>query len=125
MDVQVQEADEWKTYTEKEDVEQACLEENVRKFTQAHNSPFYTELHPTLDPCATGPVSQAILQGQRIPVGNTHVAAFIRQCRQQIPPFDIPQDSDSHSTSWKRMREYTSSGLSGLHFGLFMAAATD
>jgi hypothetical protein len=124
LEVEVLEQDQWQTYSTKEEVEQACLDENVRKFTQAHNTPFYKNAQLTVDPCAIGPTAIAILQGQQVDIEQEYVSAFILQCKQQTPTFPIPSDAESHSSSWKHMREQTASGLSGLHFGHFMAAAT-
>jgi hypothetical protein len=33
--------------------------------------------------------------------------------------------NEEHALSWKRAKEYTSAGISGLHFGMFKAQAED
>lgn len=102
------------------------MQENIKKFTAAHNTPYPQQLQEVLGSTATNQASDNILLGI---LPDEHMDPFLcgllQECLRETPSIDFPMNADSHATSWRHMKEYTASGASGLHFGHFMANATD
>lgn len=109
----------------KEDIEQACLQENNRRFRQASNTPFLTNpLFEEVGPMGMGPGGEAILQGNFIiPEGtDPYAAQLIKHLAmtkevKNAPPMEIGLDIQQFKRGWAKAKENTSSGRSGLHFG--------
>jgi hypothetical protein len=109
----------------KEDIENACLQENNRRFRQAGNTPFLTSpLFEEVGPLGTGPGGESILQGKfEIPEGTDEYAAQLikhlamTEGIKNAPPMDIGLDVQQFIRGWAKAKERTSSGRSGLHFG--------
>jgi hypothetical protein len=113
-------------YTTKSDIEQACLLENAKKFTTAQDTPYPTQLNEVLGSTATNKCSGQILLGQLPETEmDPHLRAFLEGCKQEAPTFYFPIDAESHIQSWRKMKEYTATGVSRLHFGHFMANTYD
>ena len=109
--------------TAKEDVENACLDSTMTKYTVAHNAAIYSVL-PT-NSTATDDVAQAILRGEPPTVNDEYVQQYINSCVQVVPTFQFPCDTESHSNSWRAMNENTASGYSGVNFAHFIANTYD
>ena len=125
------EAGVWIEVTEKEAMEKALLDENERRFTQARNTPF---LQPPLlqlvGTMGTGPAAEDILQGTfNIPEGVDEWAARLipflaRPEKVKSGQFIRPATTvsvQSHSDGWRKAKERTSSGPSGITFAHFKA----
>lgn len=123
----------WKTVTDKVGIEKACLEENEARFNQARNTPFMVPpLYDDIGPFGTGPRAQEILDGTyQVPEGtDPYAAEFISYLKTppgiaELGPIDLRQTAEQHAQGWMKMRESTSSGISGLHFGHFRAHLED
>ena len=107
-------------YTDKEDIEQACLDENFNKLSQRNNTPVMQS--PLVEEIGYGKTTQAtkdILTRQYVPPEGTNIyrEAFLNEL---YKPKDLQQEPKATITTecfqqgWKRMKEYTSSGVSGL-----------
>ena len=112
---------------DKSDIEKACATEGKRRFTQASTSP---SLIPTqidlLGWTADSEAADSILQG-KIPDGLhedlAHMVAFLQTPATILiePEIECLMSEAEFAQGWKRAREHTSSGMSGLHFGHFKA----
>ena len=117
-------------FTEKADIENACHRENERRFNQASDTPFLVE--PLLS--AVGPIGLSA-GGQHISVQGTlpegippqDVDGYARElCYHFRRPSILGErhwfpTTDEYINGWRKNREATSSGTSGLHFGHFIA----
>ena len=122
---------DWVEVTKKEEMEKALLQENCRRFNQAKETPFLQQ--PLLDlvgPLGTGPAAAAILKGEFVvPPGVDHWAAkliphlkrpdAVARAERRTPQVSV----DKHCQGWKRAKEQTSSGKSGITFGHLKAGA--
>ena len=121
----------WKEVTERRSMETALLDENRRRFTQASDTPF---LQPPLlelvGALGTGPAAEDILRGTfTIPEGVDEWAAnFIpflaKPTKVQVGQFIGPEkfvSVRSHCEGWRKAKERTSSGPSGITFAHFKA----
>jgi hypothetical protein len=99
-------------------IEDALLTELQHRFNQAGRTPFLTaSLFRDVGPLGISPSSQAILKGQYIPQDDVDEWAvkllpFLQQAVQTSQIRDLlPQE---YAAGWKKVRERTSSGPSGL-----------
>ena len=117
---------------EKSSIEKACLEENLRRFTQAHNTTFASEpVRQHLDSLGMNATAQSILNGQPtlIPLSEDQ-HKFVKGLKTPQKVKEGNQISNWISqkkwkSCWKTQKEDTSSGPSGLHFGHFKANSQD
>ena len=117
--------------TRKIDIESALLEELTNRFSQSKNTPF---LQPPLlqevGQMGFGPAREKILDGTyTTPQGTDPWAACLitqlaRAQGNTVPP-STELNINEHISGWKKAREYTSSGLSDIHFGHFIAGTKD
>jgi len=113
----------------KDDMEQACLQENQSRFDQAADTPFLAEpLFSLIGQLGEGPGTQAILQGvfdipgisDQMKDLLTHLHQCMTTTEDSFPQFT----GDSHREVWSKAKEITSSSAhSQLHFGHYMAHA--
>ena len=107
---------------------------NSRRFSQTSSStPFMTS--PLLEDfgyLAQGPATSAVLDGSSVPPPGTDICAqkLIRELKMdaavaEAPPMNAVFSTKQHSRKWKKAREFTATGLSGLTFSHFIAAACD
>ena len=116
--------------TTKEEIEAACLDENKRRFTQANNTTFASDLITSqIDYLATNEISEFILKGDCVDLPLNDLQTKLLQGMRtpksildsgELSPW-ITQEEWYHC--WKRQNEDTSSGPSGLHFGHFKCNA--
>ena len=112
---------------DKNDIERACAIEGKRRFTQASTSP---SLMPSqiqlLGWTAESEAADAILKGE-IPEGLhddlAHIVDFLKTPATMLnePEINSLMSEAEFAQGWKRAREHTSSGMSGIHFGHFKA----
>jgi hypothetical protein len=122
----------WIEHSSPQGIEQACFAENAQRFRQANNTPFMVPpLSEDIGLYGTGPNADAILQGTYvIPPGTDYWAAeLIRHLRMDErvasnPAVSLSIPTALHQAGWKRSREKTSSGPSGIHFGHFIAGTS-
>jgi hypothetical protein len=112
----------------REEIEGALLDENQSRFNQGADSPFLQEpLAEAVGPTGNGPMVEQILQGTfEIPESvDKYTANLIRQMKrpEQFAEMKFGFNPAIHVRGWRRARERTSAGPSGLHFGHFMALA--
>ena len=108
-------------HSSKEEVESAIIAANDAKYRQTNDTPAMSILLPDLGFLGNTPSSQEILQGSyvpRVPI-DPYMRSFISELKR--PPF-IPSISTTYTANdyivgWRKMKERTSSGLSGMHFG--------
>jgi hypothetical protein len=122
----------WIEHSTPQGIEQACFAENAQRFRQADTTPFMVSpLSDDLGLYGTGPNAEAILQGTyAIPPGTDPWAAeLIRHLRMDervasAPSVSLAIPTDLYQMGWRRSRERTSSGPSGVHFGHFIASCS-
>lgn len=122
---------EWTTVTDKVEIEVACQEKNIRRFTQANNTP--SLLQPQIELLgwtAQTSIAQNIIQG----LDDPRYEQLHKDVRQLIPflkrpntienlgPINTNISTEDYIYAWSRCKEYTSSGISGLHVGHFKAS---
>jgi hypothetical protein len=125
----------WEITINKEEIEQACIKENIKRFSQALSTalmqPSQIEL---LGWTASSITSQRILEGKLLPEDEDRLHPDIRR---MTPYYTTPKriidqgpilstiSEEEFTYYWKRSREFTSTGPSGLHFGHFIASCDD
>ena len=117
----------------KEEIEQACLRENDRRFRLASHTSMLQE--PQINhfgPFGTTPAADAVLAGTWSPPPGTSpyltelLPYLVQPEAVREAPIDISLDVEAHRKRWKKAKESTSSSpLAGLHFGHFIAGAQD
>ena len=116
----------------KSTIKSALLTSNALKYQQCHDSPFLQSPLLNLFGYLSSPASEDVLDGTfNPPVGTPHFAPLLLQHMQH--PVTLPATSSStpgvsnadHINSWKKAREYTTAGISGIHFGMYKAQARD
>ena len=122
-----------RTCNDKDSIEAACLETHENKYRQTEDSPFMQD--PLLRDFGYQDAyyhAEEILLGiYDIPDGvSIHTRRMIAEMK--MPPEILEYDpcpdfvSDhSHTSAWRKAKERTSAGISGLHFGMFKAQAKD
>ena len=118
-------------YTSKEEVEQACMRENERKYTQTENTPCLRD--PLLQEIGLTGDSDAcdrILRGTYIPPPGT--SPYVREFLDELKahPFEGEPPPTHILTSdfvnfWTKKKEQISSGISGIHYGHMKACSQD
>ena len=117
--------------TSKEGIEKGCLQANKEKYLQSKFTPCLTEpLRSELGLLADTPASQAILDGTYVAPEGSHPYAqeFFQQFKRphiEIPFNTVEVTPEIFTEGWKKMKEKTSAGISGLHFGHLKTCATD
>jgi hypothetical protein len=116
--------------TTKTGIERACMDENRNKFQQTQNTPCMMEpLRSALGGIGTTDACRDILRGEYVPPQGT--PSFTREFLVQLqkptafssPPPTASITKATFQSGWKKMKESTSSGISGLHFGHMKACA--
>jgi hypothetical protein len=110
---------EWVDITEKEEMENALLKELHQRFNQAKNTPFCES--PLLEAVGALGISgeaQDILDGTYQPPENCDpwAAKLIPHLQYAFPykKFPLEHSMTQHKAGWKKVRERTSAGISGL-----------
>ena len=116
----------------KEEMEEACLIENNRRFRQSGGTPFTRPpLLDLLGPMADTPAAEEILAGTfETPADVDPCAARLidnlkmPESVGQGAPCNVELDVDDFHKGWNQAKEFTSSSHSGIHFGHCKAAVT-
>ena len=126
-----------KSCLNKDDIEDACIEEAKRRFWQASSTPF---LQPPLlkkvGRLGTGPGGEEILATGKItldpedPPLDQYTLDFIKQLKRpdnliEMPLSEAMITTKKHVAGWKRVNERTSSSDKILHFGHCKVTAQD
>jgi hypothetical protein len=114
-------------------INNTLLQVNSSKYQQCNNSPFLQEpLLSDLGYFGDNPISANILDGTYVPQPDIDPHAALLLTHMKRPPSLSPNTSipdtvstEEHAGNWKRAKEYTSSGISGIHFGMYKAQAAD
>jgi hypothetical protein len=124
---------EWVELTSREDIEAGCQWENSRRFSQTSSTPFMTS--PLLDDfgyLALGPATAAVLDGSYVPPPGTDIYArkLLLELKMDpavaaAPPMKVIFSIDQHTRGWRKAKEFTATGPSGLTFSHFIAATHD
>lgn len=116
--------------TTKVGIERECMIENKKKFRQTQQTPCMREpLRSALGLTGNTLAGQQILDGTYTPPANTpqYTREFLLQLQKPpqlfAPPLQATMTTKEFQTGWKRMKEKTSAGLSGIHFGHMKACA--
>jgi hypothetical protein len=111
-------------------IERACMDENRNKFLQTRNTPCMREpLRSALGRIGNSDICRDILRGEYQPPANTpiYTREFLAQLKQPqefiYPPPAAQISMHMYQDGWKHMNEYTSAGISGIHFGHMKACA--
>lgn len=117
--------------TGKEDIEKACMEENKKKYLQANNTPCLVQpLRQKFEEDNIQQSIKAILDGSfQVPTGSHPMAQeFFNELKRteiKIPFKHRHITTKNFQEGWKKMKEKTSAGISGLHFSHMKACAMD
>ena len=118
--------------TQKEEIERACMAENNEKYTQTNDTPCMQHLlHQDLHYDGLTPAGEAILNGTYKPPDGTN--QYTRELLAQLKRVDtvfesIPEarmTTQHFKDGWKKIKEKTSAGISGTHFGHLKVCAED
>ena len=126
-EVEVRKGNEWKKITNREEVEQAIMENNSKRFQLAADTPLM-QPHATklLGFLSNSPFAQDILNGIDIDMsqfdGYTNDFFKYIGSRQQLPALPNEVKVEDFHSYWRGAREKTSSSMSGRHFGHYKAA---
>jgi hypothetical protein len=109
------------------------MEVNSKKYQQCDASRFLQEpLLSLLGYTGQSEHTESVLDGSFVSPPNTNqYSALLLQHMQRPPSMSLVTDlpdrisTPEHMSNWKRAKEYTSSGISGVHFGMFKSQATD
>jgi hypothetical protein len=107
----------WMELSERTDIERALHSELASRFNQAATTPFCQEpLRSEVGPCATTTSARDILSGTYTPDNIDYWAAqLIPFLKQEIPTTGPTYYSiQQHIAGWKRVKERTSAGPSGI-----------
>lgn len=115
--------------TSKEQLEQAIHDENAAKYSQTNITPLMSgQLAAEIGFLGTSPARKQILQGNYEPPPNTsqYTSEFLQHLKkppniQQCPKAYVL--TEDFREGWKKMKEQTQAGDSGLHFGHMKACA--
>lgn len=114
--------------TSKEEIEQAVMDENDDKYRQTEQTPCMRDpLRTLLGRYGTTLACDQILNGTFIPPTNTdqYTKEFLTHLQRdnRAPPLATHLSTEVFQSGWRKMKEQTSSGISGLHFGHLKACA--
>ena len=112
---------EWEEVTDQSGIEQACIEENRRRFTQCTDTPFFTtSLYQEVGPLGIGPAAEQILAGTYQPPKDIdeHTKTFLAGLKARVPKnaWQPSISTTDYQNGWKKIRENTAAGHSGLTF---------
>jgi hypothetical protein len=105
-------------------INNTLLQVNSSKYQQCNNSPFLQEpLLSDLGYFGDTPISANILDDPYAALLLTHM----KRPPSLSPNTSIPDTvtTEERAGNWKRAKEYTSAGISGIHFGMYKAQAAD
>ena len=118
------------TLTKQKEIEESIMAENVKKFTQTHNTtPLSHPLLSFLGHTGDKPEVTSILNGtfeglkDLSPIANQFLSSLKKP--EHIPQLDKSISTEEWRLAWKKAKERTSSGQSGIHFGHYKASAQD
>ena len=125
----------WKEVSKKEDVEDAYLKENDRRFHQAANTDLmHPEVIKVLGHYGCSDEATNLLQtgdlGTLPEFLNDPSLAYLRECRlpyeiRRHGIFSMDFSTPSHQQGWQKMNEETSSSRSTIHFGHYITRSKD
>ena len=118
---------------DKEDIEQACIEENDSRFSQSEGTPpMMSPLIHDLGYLADTPEARAILDGTYIPAPETDQYAIMLLQAMKMPDNvkDHPMTNtevtpENNARAWAKQKEAVSSEPEGLSFSHYKAGAQD
>jgi hypothetical protein len=117
--LKVRDGDAWVEITEKQEMESALFRELKQRFNQAKATPFCTT--PLLEEIGLLGITreaQDILEGSYTTPENCDpwVAKLIPHLQYAVPPIPFPMAHSAalHTEGWRKVRERTSAGISGL-----------
>ena len=115
---------QWQEITSKAGIEKGCIQENIKKYRQTEDTPcMVNPLKDALGYLGNTRAADEILNGTyTYPTGTGRYSIELLQEFARKEDFSSPPPSSIMSTQdfvqgWKKMKEQTSSGISGLHFG--------
>ena len=124
---------QWQVITDKANIEHECIKENIKRMTQAVQSPTMLQSQINLLGWkADSPLAQDILNGTYTNTDGLHpdiidLIPYISTptAIKNAPAISTQITTDEYKWAWHRSREFTSCGRSGLHFGHFRASSED
>ena len=127
--VEVDDGDGVKEVSCKVNIEQACHTENYSKYSQTNNTPTMSgQLAAEIGFIGTSPACREILAGTYEPPPGTdeYTTEYLKYLKKPLNIQHAPTaciTTEEFTTSWSKMKERTSSGVSGVHFGQMKACA--
>ena len=119
--------------TEKLDMEQVCMKENMERFTQTQETPqILLPLLKDLGITAEGPAMKDVLEGTYVPSMECDTYAIKLLQHLEMPQATIESNPvadfievEDHIKGWKQQKENTGSDVNGLTFSHYIAACED
>ena len=117
------------THVTKTDIENAGLTENERRFRQLNPTPLQQLIAvETFGRTGAEPAVDNLLHHGEVPPEIAELDPFLNEFLKahklkQIPILSHILSTDNHIQGWKKAREKTSSGISGMHFGQLKAGS--
>ena len=117
--------------TSKTDIEEACNDSNRKKFQQTSNTPPMSgDLVHDLGYTGNSIACQDILNGTYEPPDDVdeYTKEYLRHLKKPLNIVNPPEaiiTTDDYQQVWKKSKERTSAGISGIHFGHMKACAED
>lgn len=116
--------------TDKEEMEKVCIEENDRKYNQTRNTPCLQHpLRQLLGNYSNTPFADSILDGSySLPFNmSPYVSELFDQLKKpdhiELNEVATSLTVETFRQGWGKMKERTSAGISGLHFGQMKTCA--
>jgi len=106
-------------------LEKVCLNKAGHRFSQANDTPLLQQpmIQWFREIGTNRPTFRQVLQGKfHHKIGNPYVVKLLKNLKktEHVPEF-APWSLEDYTIGWKKAREVTSSSLSGIHFGHYMA----
>ena len=119
--------DQWKD--NQHDIKQALFPINKGKINASKHTPFLQHhLRQVLGDQGYNHAIEAILDGsfEIPPLTDNYTRMLLHQAQRMVIPTEERSyiSTEENSQAWKKAKEKTSAGISGLHFGMFKAQAT-
>jgi Reverse transcriptase (RNA-dependent DNA polymerase) len=132
IEVKSARSNSWKIVNDKVDIEKGCINENIRRFSQAQHTPPMQELEQKLlGKMGENDVSDDIINGnyntlfEQLHPDIQQLIPFLKKPNQLLTDINCDLTNDEMRQYWKNSKEKTSTGISGLHYGHFIASSNN
>jgi hypothetical protein len=112
----------WVEQTDQTNIERGCMESNFEKYTQTNTTPIMQSgLIASIGFLGENETAKEILEGRYTPPmeQDQYTTELLQQLRQvpQLTQMEPIITTEAFKEGWRKMKETTSAGKSGMHFG--------